>query len=71
MLKEWGTYLSWTRAVVSARPLYGTLSASWRCLSVHPRSWFCTITLLHLGVLPLLVERRHDPRGRGVAQIDP
>jgi 7-keto-8-aminopelargonate synthetase-like enzyme/acyl carrier protein len=54
MLKEWGTHPSWTRAVASPAP-YIELERDLATLVGAPEVlMFPTITLLHLGVLPLL-----------------
>jgi 7-keto-8-aminopelargonate synthetase-like enzyme len=54
MLKEWGTHPSWTRAVASPAP-YMELERELAALVGAPEVLvFPTITLLHLGVLPLL-----------------
>jgi 7-keto-8-aminopelargonate synthetase-like enzyme/acyl-CoA synthetase (AMP-forming)/AMP-acid ligase II/acyl carrier protein len=63
MLKEWGTHPSWTRAVASPGP-YATLEAALAELVGAPDTIvFPTITLLHMGVLPLI-------SGRGTILID-
>ena len=55
MLKDWGTHPSWTRAVASPAP-YAALEYELADLVGAPEVLvFPTITLLHLGVLPLLV----------------
>ncbi|HUP75923.1 MAG TPA: aminotransferase class I/II-fold pyridoxal phosphate-dependent enzyme [Acidimicrobiales bacterium] len=54
MLKKWGTHPSWTRAVASPAP-YVQLEHELAQLVGAPEVLvFPTITLLHLGVLPLL-----------------
>ena len=54
MLKQWGTHPSWTRAVASPAP-YRDLERELAELVDAPEVMvFPTITLLHLGVLPLL-----------------
>ena len=54
MLKLWGTHPSWTRAVASPAP-YRDLERELAVLVDAPEVMvFPTITLLHLGVLPLL-----------------
>ena len=54
MIREWGTHPSWTRAVASPAP-YVDLERELAELVGAPEVLvFPTITLLHLGVLPLL-----------------
>ena len=54
MIAEWGTHPSWTRAVASPAP-YMALERELATLVGAPEVLvFPTITLLHLGVLPLL-----------------
>ena len=63
LLKEWGTHPSWTRAVASPGP-YAQLEAGLAKLVGAPDTVvFPTITLLHMGVLPLLT-------GRGTILVD-
>ncbi|MEO5840779.1 MAG: aminotransferase class I/II-fold pyridoxal phosphate-dependent enzyme [Acidimicrobiales bacterium] len=63
LLKEWGTHPSWTRAVASPGP-YTQLEAGLAHLVGAPDTVvFPTITLLHMGVLPLLT-------GRGTILVD-
>ena len=63
LLKEWGTHPSWTRAVASPGP-YTQLEAGLAELVGAPDTVvFPTISLLHIGVLPLLA-------GRGTILID-
>ena len=55
MLKEWGTHPSWTRAVASPAPYVELEHELARLVGAPEVLVFPTITLLHLGVLPLLV----------------
>jgi len=54
MLKEWGTHPSWTRAVASPAPYVELEHELARLVGAPEVLVFPTITLLHLGVLPLL-----------------
>ncbi len=63
MIDDWGVHPSWTRAVASPEP-YVRLEAELARLTGAPDTLvFPTITLLHFGVLPLLV-------GHGTLIID-
>ena len=63
LIRSWGTHPSWTRAVASPAP-YAELEAALAELVGAPDTIvFPTITLLHLGVLPMLA-------GRGTILID-
>lgn len=59
MVADWGTHPSWTRAVASPAP-YRQLELALADLVGAPDAMvFPTITLIHIGVLPLLATRRH------------
>jgi acyl carrier protein len=75
-LKKWGTHPSWTRAVASPLP-YAELEAMLAKMTNSPDTLvFPTVTLIHLGILPLLAsddvlflmdERAHKSIQEGVA----
>jgi 7-keto-8-aminopelargonate synthetase-like enzyme/acyl-CoA synthetase (AMP-forming)/AMP-acid ligase II/acyl carrier protein len=57
LVAEWGSHPSWTRAVASPRPYVELEAALAELVGAPDTVVFPTVSLLHLGVLPLLAER--------------
>ncbi|MCB0996819.1 MAG: aminotransferase class I/II-fold pyridoxal phosphate-dependent enzyme [Acidimicrobiales bacterium] len=57
MVRDWGVHPSWTRAVASPAPYRELEGALAELVGVPDTVVFPTVTLLHFGVIPRLVER--------------
>lgn len=57
MVERWGTHPSWTRIVASPAPYHDLEAALARLTGAPDTLVFPTITLTHLGLLPLLATR--------------
>lgn len=57
MVEQWGTHPSWTRAVASPQPYRELERKLAEQVGVTETLVFPSLTLLHMGVIPLLAER--------------
>ncbi len=57
LLAQWGSHPSWSRAVASPKPYVDLEAALAELVGAPDTLVFPTVSLLHLGVLPMLAER--------------